>query len=117
MPRLGTLTFQEKLGSVLDKVRRIEQLTPRIAEMLGLSEQADRRPPVARRTCARPTWRRRWWSSSPRLQGVMGREYALRQGESPEVAQAILEHYLPRYAGDSCRMRCPASSLAWPTAG
>ena len=37
LPRLGTLTFQEKLGSVLDKVRRIEQLTPRIAEMLGLS--------------------------------------------------------------------------------
>jgi glycyl-tRNA synthetase len=34
------------------------------------------------------------------LQGVMGREYALRQGEPPQVAQAIFEHYLPRYAGD-----------------
>ena len=60
-PRLATLTFQEKLGSMLDKVRRLEQLAPQLGRMLAWRRRpGDRRP--RRPACARATWRRRWSS-------------------------------------------------------
>jgi len=99
LPRLGTLTFQKKLGSVLDKVHRIEQLTPRIAAMLNLSiadlQAASRAAHLCKADLAT-----QMVVEITSLQGVMGREYALRQGEATRVADAIFEHYLPRYAGD-----------------
>jgi glycyl-tRNA synthetase len=99
LPRLGTLTFQTKLGSVLDKIRRIENLTPRIAAMLSLDETGLQVARRAARLC-KADLATQMVVEITSLQGVIGREYALRQGEPPKVAQAILEHYLPRYAGD-----------------
>jgi len=99
LPRLGTLTFQKKLGSVLDKIHRIENLTPHVAAMLSLTEPGLQ---VARRAAhlCKADLATQMVVEITSLQGVIGREYALRQGEPPEVAQAIFEHYLPRYAGD-----------------
>jgi len=99
LPRLGTLTFQARLGSVLDKLRRIESLTPRIAAMLQLSEQEAQFASRAAHLC-KADLATQMVVEITSLQGVMGREYALRQGEPRQVAQAIFEHYLPRYAGD-----------------
>jgi glycyl-tRNA synthetase len=99
LPRLGTLTFQKKLGSVLDKVHRIEQLASRIAAMLNLSESESQFARRAAHLC-KADLATQMVVEITSLQGVMGREYALRQGEAPEVALAIFEHYLPRYAGD-----------------
>jgi glycyl-tRNA synthetase len=104
LPRLGTLTFQVKLGSMLDKVHRIEKLTPRIAAMLNLSEAETQTAARAAHLC-KADLATQMVVEITSLQGTMGREYALRQGETPETAQAIFEHYLPRYAGD----KLPAS--------
>jgi glycyl-tRNA synthetase len=110
LPRLGTLTFQEKLGSVLDKVQRIEQLTPRIAEMLGLSERELQAASRAANLC-KADLATQMVVELTSLQGAMGREYALRQGEPPDVAQAIGEHYLPRYAGDQLPRSLPGIAV------
>ena len=99
LPRLGTLTFQKKLGSVRDKVHRIEQLTPRIAAMLNLSKADLQAASRAAHLC-KADLATQMVVEITSLQGVMGREYALRQGEATRVADAIFEHYLPRYAGD-----------------
>ena len=48
----------------------------------------------------------------PELQGIMGRNYALRDGEDPVVAQAIFEHYLPRFAGDELPVTAPGIALS-----
>jgi len=99
LPRLDTLTFQEELGSVLDKTRRLEELVPQIAPMVGLdaeeTEAAERAAHLAKADLAT-----QMVVEHTSLQGVMGREYALESGEDPAVAQAIYEHYLPRSAGD-----------------
>ena len=100
MPRLSTLTFQKKLGSMLDKTGRIEQLAARLADLLGLDEAA---AATARRAAhlAKADLTTQMVVEMTSLQGIMGREYALRSGETPEVAQAIREHYLPAGAGDA----------------
>jgi len=99
LPRLDTLTFQEELGSVLDKTRRLEELVPQIAPMVGLDEDEIR---AAKRAAhlAKADLATQMVVEHTSLQGVMGREYALESGEDPAVAQAIYEHYLPRSSGD-----------------
>jgi glycyl-tRNA synthetase len=84
---------------VLDKVHRIEQLTPRIAAMLALGEADLQAANRAAHLC-KADLATQMVVDITSLQGVMGREYGLRQGEAPQVANAIFEHYLPRYAGD-----------------
>jgi glycyl-tRNA synthetase len=98
-PRLGTLMFQEKLGSMLDKSGRIEALVERLAPALGLSATESAH---ARRAAhlAKADLVTHLVVEMTALQGVMGREYARRAGEPEAVAEAIFEHYLPRYAGD-----------------
>ena len=104
LPELSQIIFQEKLGSVADKVRRLQRLAAWIAERVD---------PAARTAAERaallckadlPT---NMVKEFPNLQGTMGREYARLSGEPPEVCQAIEEHYLPRFAGD----RLPASGV------
>jgi glycyl-tRNA synthetase len=99
LPRLDTLTFQEQLGSMLDKTERLEELTPEIAEMLGLEDDAVATATEAAHLC-KADLATQMVVEFTSLQGVMGREYALNSGRPPEVAQAIFEHYLPRSAGD-----------------
>jgi len=100
LPRLGTLTFQKRLGSMLDKTRRLEQLTPRLAEMVGLSDGETKAALRAAHLC-KADLATQMVVEMTSLQGVMGREYALKSGEPPAVAEAIFEHYLPRSAGDA----------------
>ncbi|MEZ4767560.1 MAG: glycine--tRNA ligase subunit beta [Caldilineales bacterium] len=97
--RLATLTFQEQLGSMLDKVQRLEKLAPALAEQLDLSA-ADRAIVVRAAALCKSDLATSMVIEMTSLQGIMGREYALDSGESPAVAQAIFEHYLPRYSGD-----------------
>ena len=99
LPRLDTLTFQEQLGSVLDKTKRLEQLAPRLSAMLGLSEAETATARRAAHLC-KADLATQMVVELTSLQGAVGREYALRSGEDPAVAQAIFEHYLPRFAGD-----------------
>jgi glycyl-tRNA synthetase len=99
LPRLGTLTFQEQLGSMLDKTHRLEQLVVPVAVMLGLSEEERQIAQRAARLC-KADLATQMVVEFTSLQGVMGREYALMGEEEAAVAEAIHEHYLPRFAGD-----------------
>ncbi|MCS7281897.1 MAG: glycine--tRNA ligase subunit beta [Anaerolineae bacterium] len=110
LPRLATLTFQEHLGSMLDKARRLEALVPEIARMLGLSEKETAVAQRAAHLC-KADLATQMVVEFTSLQGVMGREYALKSGELPEVAEAILEHYLPRFAGDALPKSLPGLAL------
>jgi len=99
LPRLGTLTFQEDLGSVLDKTARLERLVPGLAGMLKLSDDELRVATRAAHLC-KADLATQMVVEHTSLQGQMGRDYALHSGEDDAVAQAIYEHYLPRHAGD-----------------
>jgi glycyl-tRNA synthetase len=99
-PRLAGLVFQEDVGSVADKVKSLTMLVPLLAERLSLTQEehglASRAAQLSK--CDMAT---RMVVDFTSLQGVMGREYALHSGESPAVAQAVFEQYLPRRVGDS----------------
>ncbi|MGD9030236.1 MAG: glycine--tRNA ligase subunit beta, partial [Anaerolineae bacterium] len=99
LPRLDTLTFQEDLGSVLDKAQRLEELVQRIAPSLSLTPEETASALRAARLC-KADLATQMVVEHTSLQGVIGSHYALESGESPGVAQAILEHYLPRSADD-----------------
>jgi len=109
-PKLATLTFEEHLGSVLDKVRRIERLVPRLAEQLGLSN-ADLEVAKRAASLCKSDLATNMVVEHTSLQGIMGGHYAQLAGESHEVAQAIEEHYLPRYAGDRMPGSLPAVAV------
>jgi glycyl-tRNA synthetase len=106
LPRLGTLTFQEQLGSVRDKAERLEELVPKLAEATGASE-ADREAAVRAAHLAKADLATQMVIELTSLQGIMGEKYALLSGEGPAVAQAIREHYLPRSAGDDLPQSVP----------
>lgn len=99
-PRLATLTFHEKLGSMLDKVRRLETLAPQIAQRLGANE--DEIAAVRRAaSLSKSDLVTSMVVEMTSLQGVMGEIYARTSGESEAAAVAIREQYLPRAAGDA----------------
>jgi glycyl-tRNA synthetase len=97
--KLDTLTFQERLGSVLDKVRRLEALAPALAAQLGLDESQQHLAQRAAALC-KSDLATQLVVELTSLQGIMGAHYARLSGEPEAVAQAIEEHYWPRYAGD-----------------
>ncbi|MCP4254629.1 MAG: glycine--tRNA ligase subunit beta, partial [Candidatus Scalindua sp.] len=91
--------FHEDMGSYMDRGKRIGDLACFIAETLGFSP--DRLELVKRASSLCKTdLLTEMVGEFPKLQGIMGREYALIQGEDEEVARSIAEHYLPRYADD-----------------
>lgn len=96
--KLKTIVFQEGLGTLYDKSQRLQTLSTAIATQLQASDYA-----TAQRAAqlAKADLVTGMVNEFTELQGVMGREYALLSGESPEVADAIFEHYLPRFAGDT----------------
>lgn len=100
LPRLDKVVFQEKLGTIGEKVSRIEGLTGYLAEVLGVSE-AVRADALRAAHLAKADLVTNMVCEFTELQGIMGRYYALESGEKPSVAQAILEHYQPRFAGDA----------------
>ena len=103
--RLETLTFHAKLGSMLEKAGRLRSLAPQIALMLRAAEQDVETARQAAALCKTDLVTSMVVEMTS-LQGIMGEIYALRSGQSPAVALAIREHYLPRYDGDTI----PASS-------
>jgi len=104
VPRLRQIIFHERLGTLHDKVERLQELTAFLAERItpSLVEQGRRAAYLSKADLLTTMVK-----EFPELQGIMGKEYALLSGEPPEVAQAIEEHYLPRSTGD----RIPASVL------
>ncbi len=97
---LGRLVFQDKLGTIAQKVERLELLAGRIAGEIGLNagDQAD----VLRAAhLCKADLVSHMVIELPSLQGVIGREYALLTGENQAVADAIAEHYMPKAAGDA----------------
>jgi glycyl-tRNA synthetase len=99
LPRLATLTFQEKLGSMLDKVGRIERLTAWLAGELRLEAGAAAAAARAAHLC-KADLATGMVVEMTSLQGEVGRQYARADGESEAVVEAIFEHYLPRNAAD-----------------
>ncbi len=110
VPRLDTLTFQEKLGSVGDKVKRLEKLIHSVGEMLNLSPDEITIAAQAVRL-AKADLATQMVVEFTSLQGIMGEHYALVGGESPAVATAIREHYLPRFAGDALAQTAPGMAV------
>ncbi len=110
-PKLDTLTFHEKLGSMLAKQRRLEALVPTLAQALGLGEDETA---WARRAAqlAKADLATHMVIEMTALQGIMGREYARAQGEPEPVAVALYEQYLPRTANDALPQTSPGLVLA-----
>ncbi|HEY9075868.1 MAG TPA: glycine--tRNA ligase subunit beta [Anaerolineaceae bacterium] len=99
LPKLGTLTFQVKLGSMLDKARRVEKLVEKLAAMLHFPIEDIQTARRAASLCKADLVTHMVIEMTS-LQGIMGKYYALKSGEAEAVADAIYEHYLPRFAGD-----------------
>ncbi|MDU6978193.1 glycine--tRNA ligase subunit beta [Veillonella atypica] len=96
---LTKIVFQESLGNLADKTERLLTLGRVFSEECELHEDA--RVVLERATeLAKTDLTTGMVTEFTELQGVMGKEYALLDGESPEVAEAIFEQYLPRFAGD-----------------
>ena len=97
--KLGRVVWQRELGTYAEKVERIRAQAIWFAEAAGkkaLANTVDRAATLCKADLVTGMV-----GEFPELQGVMGREYALASGETPEVALAIFEHYLPRNAGDA----------------
>lgn len=105
---LRSVTFQQGLGSLYDKSERIVKLATTIAGRIGGSQQHAARA-AALCKCDLLSL---MVGEFPELQGTMGRDYAQHDGEPDEVATAIAEHYLPRFAGD----RLPESAAGMAVA-
>ncbi len=110
-PRLSTLTFHEKLGSMLDKAQRLQQLAPALAQMLQ-STPAEIAAVSRAASLAKSDLVTTMVVEMTSLQGIMGEIYALKSGEEAAVAQAIREHYLPRAAGDANPASRPGLALS-----
>ena len=97
LPRLSSVVYHQRLGTQAERVERIRSLAGAIAPRIG----AD--PALAARAAelAKADLVTDMVGEFPELQGVMGRHYALHDGEPPAVADAIAQHYWPRYAGDA----------------
>ena len=98
--RLGTLTFQQKLGSMLDKSKRIEAIIPALSQYFGLNE-SEKKTALRAASLCKADLVTHMVIEMTSLQGVMGRYYARHSGEPEEVAQAIYDHYLPRSTSDA----------------
>jgi len=98
LEKLKTVVFQEGLGNIYDKSQRLSDLAMTLKSELNAKVDDD----TLKRTAllAKTDLVTGMVCEFTELQGVMGREYALLDGEKPEVAQGIFEHYLPRFAGD-----------------
>jgi glycyl-tRNA synthetase beta chain len=100
VPKLEKIVYHEKLGTVRQRVERIVELSAFIGNLLGLNAlQAE----TVKRTAflAKADLVTLMVYDFPELQGIMGADYAASSGESPDVCRGIVEHYLPRFAGDT----------------
>ena len=100
--KLKTVVFQRGLGSMYEKTERLTALTTAIVEEMAAGDADDAALADARRAAelSKADLVTGMVTEFTELQGIMGREYALLDGESPAVARAIDEQYMPRFAGD-----------------
>ncbi len=97
LPKLANVVYHNKLGSAGERVTRVQRLAGSIAELIGANRaEAERAALLAKADLVTDMV-----SEFPELQGVMGRYYALHDGEGATVADAIQQHYQPRFAGDA----------------
>ena len=108
LPRLGTVLFQQQLGTLKDKTDRIEQLAGEIAKQIGADEAKAKRAGLLSK-CDLMT---NMVFEFTDTQGVMGMHYARHDGEDEEVAVALNEQYMPRFAGDELPKSLVASAVA-----
>ena len=106
--QLDSIVYHHRLGSQGQRAVRLRVLARRIAEELGSD------PALAERAAmlAKADLVTEMVGEFPELQGTMGRYYARHDGEAPAVAEAIAEHYWPRYAGDTLPQGATAQTLA-----
>ncbi len=108
VPRLAELVFHERLGTMLDKAHRLVALAPELCAYTGAPAEEARRAALLCKADLVSGMVREF----PELQGVMGRYYALHDGEPEAVAFAIGEHYAPQGPSD----RCPTAPVSLTTA-
>jgi glycyl-tRNA synthetase beta chain len=108
---LRNVVLHAKLGSVHDKVERLGQLVRVLGSLAGLSQDVIGAAVRAARLC-KADLVTHMVGEFPNLQGIMGREYALADGEPEEVARAIEEHYRPRFSGGPLPETAPGALLA-----
>lgn len=108
LPRLETVLFQQQLGTLKDKTDRIEQLAGEIAKQIGADEAKAKRAGLLSK-CDLMT---NMVFEFTDTQGVMGMHYARHDGEDEEVAIALNEQYMPRFAGDELPKSLVASAVA-----
>jgi glycyl-tRNA synthetase beta chain len=109
--KLRNVLFQAQLGSVYDKVRRVQALARYVAEQAGWEEGLCRQIERAAWLC-KADLVSQMVGEFPKLQGIMGRVYARDQGELPSVAAAIEEHYRPTASGGALPESRAGSALA-----
>jgi glycyl-tRNA synthetase beta chain len=97
LPRLGSVVYHNRIGSVLQRVERLETLARKIAIRLKANPELAARAALLSKADLTTDM----VGEFPELQGIMGRYYALNDGEDRLVADAIQSHYQPRFAGDA----------------
>lgn len=109
IPKLAEVVFQRDLGSMQDKANRVSQLAAQVSGMMSGSD-----PKLAQRAAqlARCDLVTEVVYEIPEVQGTIGRYYAERDGEPAEVAMAIEEQYLPRFAGDELPQTSTGQALS-----
>lgn len=112
IPRLGSVVYQTKLGTQLDRVQRIERIATGIADALSEGDTAVRERSARAAQLCKADLLTDMVGEFPELQGVMGGYYAAHDGEHPHVSQAIAQHYRPRFAGDALPEGTPAIAVA-----
>lgn len=100
LEKLKTVVFQDGLGTIYDKTQRLEELAGFLGEAVGADAEAVKTAKRAAKL-AKADLVTGMVCEFTELQGIMGREYALLDGETKETAQAVYEHYMPRFAGDA----------------
>jgi glycyl-tRNA synthetase beta chain len=108
VPELAQITFQKTLGSVLDKTRRVQRLAVAIAERMETESAFAERAALL----AKADLLTQMVGEFPELQGIMGRYYALAEGEPEDIAAAIEEQYLPKVSGGALPESEPGRILA-----
>jgi len=108
---LASVVFHEKLGTSREKVERFTNVANFIGRQLGYTEEELAQTARAA-YLAKADLGSRVVYEFPELQGIIGEYYALAAGEDPVVAQAVREHYLPRFAGDELPQTKPGIAVA-----
>jgi len=109
---LKNILFQENLGTLYEKTERLQALTRYLTENIFKLNDEESSASLRAAFLAKADLTTHMVGEFPELQGIMGREYALKSGEKEITATAIFEHYLPRFAGDALPSTTPGVVVA-----